>query len=531
MKPIATIMKKPAIIVLAGIAILGTSLAAPRFFAGQATNPALPIIGGAAPVQTNFEPSANVAPSLNAYEAQITNLAAEAGEAVVHIRTVSNTGRMGVRRAGEGSGFIARPNGWIVTNDHVVDGAAEVTVILRDGRELKGKVYDLGDPSLDIALVKVEANNLPILEMADSNQVRPGQFAMAIGAPFGLENTVTIGHVSGLGRSAMIPDETTARGYFGMIQTDASINPGNSGGPLIDINGRVIGVNSYIFSSTGSNQGIGFSIPSNLVRVVSDKVISTGRFQRAFLGLVPDDIKPYQLREMGLSGGARVTELSQGSPAAQAGIRNNDIITAIDGKPIQSGFDVRLAMMASNPGQTVRVDFRRGSQTQSANVRLQQPSADVLAPQNQGQRQAPQSPTPEDVPGFDRFRDLIPDFPFGNEQPQAPRNNDQEQNAPAQTISLGVTLRNVGETERTTFKLPAEAQGLVIMSVVPGGFADRLGLMPGDIIRNVDGTDVQSVEDVRNALRTAAQDNRVSVDAIRYTNGQPMNLRLSTIGN
>ncbi|MGE0002597.1 MAG: S1C family serine protease, partial [Fimbriimonadaceae bacterium] len=236
--------------------------------------------------------------SPNAMEEVFVNLADRASKAVVHItsdtRGLSNdqSGQT-MMMGGEGSGFVYRADGWIVTNEHVVEGKKEVRVILADGRELLGKVTPVSDPQLDLAVVKVDASGLETLEFSPEKLVRPGQYAIAVGAPFGLENSVTIGHVSAISRQGTINDPRTgaARGYTGMIQTDASINPGNSGGPLIDIEGRVIGINTSIYSTTGGNNGIGFAIPSRVVKEVVDELITKGKFDRGLLGVVPRDLK------------------------------------------------------------------------------------------------------------------------------------------------------------------------------------------------------------------------------------------------
>ena len=206
--------------------------------------------------------------------------------------------------------MIYTQDGWIITNDHVVAGADSVKVVMSDGREIDGEIHRIGDQQLDIALVKVKAKNLPTLKFSESDSVRVGQFAIAVGAPFGLANSVTVGHVSAIGRPGLAGDRVSGpRVYRDMIQTDAAINPGNSGGPLINIDGEVIGINTTIYSPTGTSSGIGFAIPANIVRVVADEMIATGKFDRGFIGIEPVNLKPYQLKERKIDGGALVSSV------------------------------------------------------------------------------------------------------------------------------------------------------------------------------------------------------------------------------
>ena len=223
-----------------------------------------------------------------------TNLAEFVLPAVVDIRATSGRqmGSSGERMpisGGEGSGFILRSDGYIVTNDHVVAGFDNVKVILKDGREFDGKVTRAHDS--DIAVVKIDAKSLPTLAFGDSNKLRAGQMAMACGSPFGLEQSVTYGHISALGR-----DKTMIEGryYPDMIQTDTAINMGNSGGPLCNIEGQVVGLNTAIYSPSGTSAGIGFAIPSNQVRLIVDKLIESGKVTRAQIGVMPQNLTDYQ---------------------------------------------------------------------------------------------------------------------------------------------------------------------------------------------------------------------------------------------
>jgi S1-C subfamily serine protease len=266
------------------------------------------------------------------------------------------------RQGGAGSGVIIRDDGVIITNAHVVGRAATVEVQLADGRALPGRVLGR-DPSVDIAVVQVQAANLPVAPLADSDRLEVGQAAIAIGNPLGLERTVTTGVISAINRDP--------RGFElgGLIQTDAAINPGNSGGPLLDSSGRVVGINTAILEGT---TGLGFAIPINLARDVADQILTTGRVRRAFLGIGYADIDPYLAREFGLpvQEGIIITQVGTGSPAARAGIRQGDIITAIGRTEITQGGDLRRALRGQRPGDPVSLTVIGAEGRRSVNVRL-----------------------------------------------------------------------------------------------------------------------------------------------------------------
>ena len=296
-------------------------------------------------------------------DASFAGLADYIEPAVVNIRVQSKGGtdmfgnRLG-QIGGEGSGVIIRPDGWILTNDHVVGGMDKVTVTLYDGREFPGTVRR-SDYS-DLAVVKIEAKGLPNVQFADSNRVKQGQFAIAVGSPFGLENSVTIGHVSALSRDSMIGDARTGtqRIYPDLIQTDAAINQGNSGGPLLDIEGRVIGINTAIFSGTGGSVGIGFAIPANQARLTAEALIEKGKIVRGFFGVDPVNLKEFQKADLGVTEGALIKDFGESnmaSPARTAGLKEGDVITKIGGLNVTNHGDLRNAMLRYGPGETVSV--------------------------------------------------------------------------------------------------------------------------------------------------------------------------------
>src|SRR6266852_2383720 len=234
-----------------------------------------------------------------------------------------------------GSGFIINPAGYIVTNNHVVEGATDIRVKIDDGRELAAKVVGR-DPKTDLALLKVEATGLPVIPLGDSTQLQVGEPVMAIGNPFGLERTVTTGIVSATGR-------VIGQGpYDDFIQTDASINPGNSGGPLLNLQGEVVGINSAIFSESGGNMGIGFAIPSNLATAVIDQLKTHGKVVRGWLGVMIQDVTEDLAKSFGLSEphGALVSGVKEDAPGAKAGLQRGDVVIEYDGKPVKSSHEL-----------------------------------------------------------------------------------------------------------------------------------------------------------------------------------------------
>lgn len=405
-------------------------------------------------------------------------------------------------RQGGGSGWVYRSDGWIVTNDHVVGDAKTITVIFADGREVKGKVYRTNDALIDLALVKVDRNNLTALQLADSSQVRVGEYAMAIGAPFGLQNTVTIGHISALGRGSNVNDPNYGiRGYAGMIQTDAAINPGNSGGPLVNIQGELIGVNSTIVSSTMSSAGIGFALPANMVRAVADEIIETGKFDRGLIGAAIEDVKPYILEDQKLKGGAIITQIPNSSPSYAAGLRENDIITRINGNQIHGELELRIALMKMSPSDSVEITYVRDGKSREAKFKLTNPE-----PVAQVQPQ-PQFGSPFGDNGVNPYER---DRGEGNGQPDL---------TPGQRVVLGVQVRVIDDTVRQQFDLPADVKGAAIMTISPGSLAEALGLKIGDVLVEINGEQITQIQDVTTSLQKSLRSGTVSVVAMRSING------------
>ena len=256
-------------------------------------------------------------------------------------------------RRGTGSGVIVSAAGYILTNNHVAGPASEIRVRLYDGREFKARRIGV-DAETDLALIKIEAQNLPYATLGDSSKLEQGEWVIALGSPFGLEQTMTVGIVSATGRQF-------GGTYDNYIQTDASINPGNSGGPLINMNGEVIGINTMIYSRSGGSDGIGFSVPANIARKVQDQLLRNGRVSRGYLGVSLQDLQA-------AGDGALVAEVSNGGPASKAGLRNGDRIVEFDGKLVKSTKQLTELIADTPAGKAIKLTFVREGREQSASI-------------------------------------------------------------------------------------------------------------------------------------------------------------------
>jgi serine protease Do len=269
------------------------------------------------------------------------------------------------RQEGEGSGVIVSPDGYIVTNNHVVDGSTDLSVSMSDGREMKARVIGT-DAKTDIALIKVDAKDLPHVALGSSANVEVGDIALAMGNPFGLGQTVTMGIISATGRSGLGIED-----YEDFIQTDASINPGNSGGALVNTKGELIGINTAILSRSGGNQGVGFAVPVDMVRGVMTQLKENGAVTRARLGAGIQPLTPKLASSLGVkaSKGAVVVEVQPDSPAARAGLKRDDVIVSMNGKEMDS-FALRVAIGSTAPGTTVNLKLIRDGVEQTKSVTL-----------------------------------------------------------------------------------------------------------------------------------------------------------------
>lgn len=512
--------KSPYILIGAGFALGAVSMAG--VFNGAMNHPAFAQHGAVVKTVAGTTSAENMA-ALRGLDESYANLADFAGPGVVEIRASTGVGRRGPdgervpMMGGSGSGFIFRPDGWIITNDHVVGGFDKVQVTLKDGRTFDGKVIRAEDT--DIAVVKIEASELPTLSIADSSKVRAGQAVMAVGAPFGLDQTLTFGHISAVGRT----QEIKARLYPDLIQTDAAINVGNSGGPLINIDGQVVGVNTAIFTQSGGSAGIGFAIPSNQARFIAETLISKGKLTRAMLGLTPLNLKEYQKKELSLDSGALVQDVMSDSPAAAAGIKKGDVIVKIGTTPIRTQMDLRNAMLVYAPGSTVPVEYIRDGKTQKASVKL----IAYKRPAMPGQSDDETPTFPEGEQRFNSPQDLLKKFPELKQNfPDAfgrPRTEGEDEDVPALregTPRLGVGVSNIGDKERAEYKIPKDLKGVVVTEVVPGSVAAKNGIRVGDVIVMFNGKAIESPQELTEAVRASKWGDKRKIKTERFGNGR-----------
>jgi serine protease Do len=354
---------------------------------------------------------------------------------------------------GEGSGFIVSADGVILTNAHVVRDASEVTVKLQDRREFRAKVLG-SDPKTDVAVLKIDAKNLPVVPLGSTRNLQVGEWVLAIGSPYGLESTVTAGVVSAKGRS--LPGD----GGVPFIQTDVAVNPGNSGGPLFNTRGEVVGINSQIYSQTGGYQGVSFAIPIDVAARIKDQIVATGKVQHAKLGVEVQEVGQGVADAFKLDTveGALVANVERGGPAEKAGLKSGDVVRKVDGQPIVSSGDLPAMMSIARPGQKITLEVWRDGKAMQLTATLGN-SADKAAP---GER--------AELAGAD------------------------------QGARLGLSLRPLEPVERRQSGI---AQGLVIEDV--GGAAAAADIQPGDVLLAVNGKPVTSVAQVRDLVGKASK--------------------------
>jgi serine protease Do len=374
------------------------------------------------------------------------------------------------RQRGLGSGVIVSPEGYILTNDHVVDGATDIRVTTSDKHEYKARVIGT-DPKADLAVLKVDATNLPAITIADSSKVQVGDFALAIGDPFGVGETVTSGIVSATGRTNLGIED-----YEDFIQTDAAINPGNSGGALVNDRGELIGINTAILShGGGGNEGVGFAIPSNLARKVMDEIVKHGKVTRAYLGIYIQPMSPELTKAFGESApqGALVGDVTAGSPAEKTGLQKGDIVVALDGKPITDSNQLRMSISMMEPGDTAHLKVWRNGSEHDAAVKLE----------------------------------TLPD-----EKEQA----SAEPASPQEALE-GVTLGNVNDQTVRQFGLAANTKGAVVMDINPSSPLVDAGLQQGDVIEEVNHNPVKNVAAFNQAIKKAGKDPLLLVNRQGHT--------------
>jgi serine protease Do len=283
-------------------------------------------------------------------------------------------GPQAMPQTAQGSGFIIKPDGYILTNAHVVGNGGEVTVRLTDKREFKAKVIGT-DPRSDVALIKIEAKDLPVVEIGDPTKAKVGEWVAAIGSPFGFENSISAGIVSAKGRA--LPDE----GYVSFIQTDVAVNPGNSGGPLFNLNGEVIGINSMIYSRTGGYMGVSFAIPIDVAMEVADQLQSHGKVTRGRLGVQIQQLSQELAKSFGMKDakGALVASVEPGSPADKAGFKSGDVIVEFDGKAVEDSRDLPRMVGATKPGTDSKVKIYRHGEEKTLTVAVGEMQAEKTA--------------------------------------------------------------------------------------------------------------------------------------------------------
>jgi serine protease Do len=360
-----------------------------------------------------------------------------------------------------GSGFIVDPDGTIVTNNHVVQGAKSVSVTLDDGTKLSAHVVGR-DPRTDLAVLRVKADHpLPYIRLGDSDHVKVGEWVVAMGNPFGLDGTVTAGIVSARGR------DIGAGPYDNFLQVDAPINRGNSGGPLFTLDGRVVGVNTAILSPTGGSVGIGFAIPSNLVKTVIAQLETTGHVTRGYLGVSAQSISPAMAAALKLpkktdgEAGALIAEVTPDSPAAKAGFKPGDVITSVNGKTIGNPRELAVAVAGVKPGDDAKIDVLHEGASRSMTVAVGSlPSEDGSASPAAGEPKA----------------------------------------------SVGLALAPLSPEMRDQLDLPEHTDGAVVAQVKPGSPADDAGMQQGDVIVGVGTKAVKSADQAARAIREAAKD-------------------------
>jgi serine protease Do len=357
-----------------------------------------------------------------------------------------------------GSGVIISNDGYIVTNNHVVDGADEVTVTLSNHKSFKAKVVG-SDPSTDLAVVKIDAQNLPFLLYGNSDEVKVGQWVLAVGYPLTLETTVTAGIVSAKGRTLDINRRQSASPIESFIQTDAAVNPGNSGGPLINPDGQLIGINSAIASPTGSYAGYSFTIPVNIVKKIVNDLMKFGTPQRGYLGISypRDDLSDDQKKESGIKDGdgVYVMGVSPDGPAAHAGIKQGDVITRLEGEEVLSGAEMVGKIATYSPGDKVKVTYKRDSKEYTVSVVLSNNSTSTAT-----------SIVKTSI--LDR---------------------------------LGAQLENLSKKDATTLDVKG---GVVVKSIIENGLMDKSRIQEGFIILKANGEEVKNVDDLQRILGKAS---------------------------
>jgi serine protease Do len=362
------------------------------------------------------------------------------------------------REKGLGSGVIISPEGYILTNNHVVDKGTDIKVILRDKRQFTGKVVGT-DPKTDIAVLKIEATGLPTIPFGDSSKLEVGDYSFAIGNPFGVGETATMGIISATGRNGLSIED-----YEDFIQTDAAINPGNSGGALLNARGELIGINTAILSGGGGNQGIGFAIPINMAKYVMDQILKHGKVVRGYIGVGIQEVTPELARAFNVSAekGALVSSVDPDGPGAKAGLQRGDVITELNGQPINGPNDLRLQVGTMVPGTTVHLKVERNGQMRDVSLRLAEAPAAKGAGNGAG---------------------------------------GSAENSPMR----GVDVDELTSDVRQQLGLKPDVKGVVVTNVANDSPAADAGLQRGDVIEQINRQPVNSVADYQRLVGQAGK--------------------------
>lgn len=374
-----------------------------------------------------------------------------------------------LRQKSLGSGFIVDPRGYILTNHHVVNNASKIKVRMQDGRELRGTVVGT-DPQTDLAVIKVDASNLPVLKLAAADEVQVGQWVLAFGSPFGLEQTMTAGIISAKGRFI------GSGSYDNFLQTDAAINPGNSGGPLVNLEGEVVGINTMILSQSGGFQGVGLAIPATMASSIYPQLIRSGKVTRGWLGVSIQELTPELAKGFNVKPdrGVLIAHVEPDSPAAKAGLRPGDIVLEYNGRKTDSPRDLSMAVAESKVGSPARLTLLRGNQTVSMSVLVSEKPAEMMA---------------------------------RTEPPREPR-------APAEGGKLGLTVVDIEAGLARQLNLPSTG-GALVTDVVTGSPADEGGVQPGDLITEINGKPVRNSAELESAARNLQSGSTVLLRVIR----------------
>ena len=369
----------------------------------------------------------------------------------------------GRRSSGQGSGVIVSPQGYILTNNHVVDGARDVTVTLPDKREFKGKIVG-SDPKTDLAVVKIDGGNLPTVAWGDATELQVGDYVLAVGNPFGLNSTVTLGIVSALGRGRMGITQ-----YEDFIQTDAAINPGNSGGALVNTKGELVGINTAIFSQTGGYQGVGLAVPTTMGKPVFESLIKNGKVIRGYLGVGIQDFSQDLAKSFDVAnaGGALVSDVKEDGPAGQAGLKQGDLIVSYQGETVEDAVALQRLVTRTAVGTEVVIKvIRNGHENELTATITEQPELVKTAKIESGDQ---------------RF------------------------------ALTGVVVRDLDSTTAKQLGLKGTVLGVVVTDVEPDSGPERAGLLPGDVIREINHQPVKSVKEFEQATRSVKSGERVLI--------------------